>query len=85
MDVLQGQWLILALGLGLGVLFACILLFMALWRPREDAAAEGVPAPSSVPSWLRSFMPAVLVLLALGLAAFAVVYVVSAMRRPPNW
>ena len=84
-DVLQNQWLILALGGGVAVLFCVVLLFLALWRPRETAPSEGTVQRPSVFGWLRSFMPWLLVLVALALAAFMAVYVAGAVRRPPNW
>ena len=84
-DVLQNQWLILALGVGVAALFAFILLFLALWRPREEAPIEATAERPSVFGWLRSFMPWVVILVALVIGAFMVAYAVGAMRRPPNW
>ena len=81
LDVLQNQWLIFALVGGAGIVFAMILLFTALWRPREeeDASAEGA-GPAR-----RSFMPWVLILLFGATAVFMAVYTVRAILRPPNW
>ena len=80
LDVLQNQWLILALVGGAAVLFAVILLFTALWRPREEEdAAEGAGPVR------RSFMPWVIVLLLGATAVFMAAYLLRAMLRPPNW
>jgi len=72
LDVLQGQWLAFTLVGGTAILFATILLFVALWRPR----AEGP---------LRSFMPWFLILLFGGQLLFAALYVARAIMRTPNW
>ncbi|MGD1002194.1 MAG: hypothetical protein ABSA67_16020 [Candidatus Brocadiia bacterium] len=81
LDVLQNQWLIFALVGGAAIVFAMILLFTALWRPREEeeAAAEGAEPAR------RSFMPWVLILLFGATGVFMVAYTVRAALRPPNW
>ena len=81
LDVLQNQWLIFSLVGGTGIVFAVILLFMALWRPREDeeGAAEGA-GPIR-----RSFMPWLIILLFGATVVFAAAYVLRATLRPPNW
>jgi H+/Cl- antiporter ClcA len=81
LDVLQNQWLILALVGGAAVLFAVILLFTALWRPREEeeSAAEGTEPVR------RPFMPWLIILLFGATAVFMAVYVLRATLRPPNW
>ena len=72
LDVLQGQWLIFALLGGAAVLFATILLFVALWRPRDEAAR-------------RSFVPWLIILLFASTLLFAAVYVTRAILQAPNW
>jgi hypothetical protein len=79
LDVLQNQWLMFALVGGAAILFAMILLFMALWRPREEEAAEGAGPVR------RSFMPWVVILLFGATAAFMAAYLLRAALRPPNW
>ncbi len=81
LDVLQNQWLIFALVGGAGIVFAMILLFTALWRPRAEEAA---PAEGATPV-RRSFMPWVLILLIGATVVFMAAYAVRAVLRPPNW
>jgi phosphoglycerol transferase MdoB-like AlkP superfamily enzyme len=71
LDVLQNQWLIFTLIGGAAILSATILLFVALWRPRDQAP--------------RHFMPWLLILLFGAAALFAAVYVAHAIARAPNW
>ena len=81
LDVLQNQWLIFALVGGTAMLFAMILLFTSLWRPREEeeAATEGEEPIR------RSFMPWVIILLFGATAVFMAAYTLRAILRPPNW
>ena len=81
LDVLQNQWLIFSLVGGTAIVFAVILLYMALWRPREEeeAAAEDAGAVR------RSFMPWLIILMFGAAAVFAAAYVLRATLRPPNW
>jgi heme/copper-type cytochrome/quinol oxidase subunit 2 len=81
LDVLQNQWLIFALVGGAAIVFAMILLFTALWRPREEeeAAAEGAEPVR------RSFMPWVIILIFGATVVFMAAYAVRATLRPPNW
>jgi len=80
LDVLQNQWLIFALVGGAAIVFAMILLFTALWQPREEEdAAEGAGPVR------RSFMPWVIILVFGATAVFMAAYVLRAILRPPNW
>ena len=72
LDVLQNQWLILTLVGGMAILLATVLLFVALWRPRDEAPR-------------RPFMPWFLILLLGSALLFAAVYVTHAIVRTPNW
>ncbi len=72
LDVLQNQWLVFTLIGGAAILLATILLFVALWRPREEAPK----AP---------FMPWLIILLFGGFALFVVLYAARAILRAPNW
>ena len=80
LDVLQNQWLIFALVGGTAILFAMILVFTSLWRPRdeEELAAGGRPVR-------RSYMPWVIILLFGFTVVFMAAYVLRAILRPPNW
>ncbi|MCY2928971.1 MAG: hypothetical protein NTV86_05655 [Planctomycetota bacterium] len=72
LDILQNQWLLVAMALGLALVLAISLAFLAIWRPRG-----GAPPPRAVP-WI------VVVVLA-ATAAFAVTYVALAAVNPPTW
>jgi hypothetical protein len=80
LDVLQNQWLIFALVGGAAIVFAVILLFMALWRPREEEAAAEGAGPAR-----RPFMPWLIILIFGATVVFAAAYVLRATLRPPNW
>jgi len=101
LEVLQDRWLILALAGGAGLVLAAILAYMALWRPRREegpdaavpaggddldglpdthgkVAAPGHETPASPVPWF-------LILTFLGIAAYAVIYVIVQALGPPNW
>ena len=80
LDVLQNQWLIFALVGGAAIVFAMILLFTALWQPREEEEAAEGAAPAR-----RCFMPWVIILIFGATAAFMAAYALRAILRPPNW
>ncbi len=94
LDVLQNQWLLLALGLGVIFVLAMALAYTAIWRPRQtpsggEGAAPahgGEPAPAELPfgQWLRSYVPWILILTLLFVIAFMVVYLIMAATTPPN-
>jgi heme/copper-type cytochrome/quinol oxidase subunit 2 len=81
LDVLQNQWLFFALVGGAAIVFAVILLFTALWRPREEegTVTEGAGSVG------RSFMPWVIILIFGATVVFMAAYTLRAILRPPNW
>ncbi|MFB3890611.1 MAG: hypothetical protein ACE15C_01165 [Phycisphaerae bacterium] len=95
MDIIQNQWLLLALGLGVVFVLAMALAYTAIWRPRQTPsggegaapAQEGEPAPpGELPfgQWLRSYVPWILILTLLFVIVFMVVYTIMAATTPPN-
>ena len=72
LDVLQNQWLLVAMALGLALVLAIVLAYLFLWQPR------GRQTPGKGPPWI------VIVVLA-ATAAFAVAYVALAVVNPPTW
>jgi len=79
LDVLQMQWLTVALAVGLFLVLCVALLCRALWRPRPE---DGLPAARKS---ALGFLPALLVLTYAGVLLFAVVYTACMARQPPNW
>jgi hypothetical protein len=87
LNVLQNQWLMLALIGGLAMVLGLVLACMAFWRARRDetpspqagGGAANVPKPS------RGSVPWVLIVAFVAMAAWAVIYVVRAAAYPPNW
>lgn len=72
LDILQNQWLLVAMLAGLAITLAIALAYLAIWRPR------GLPVrPRGIP-W-------VLVVTYLATAAFAVGYVLMMVYNPPTW
>ena len=91
LDVLQNQWLLLALGLGVTFVLAMALAYTAIWRPRQAPPPSGDgSAPSTPPAefpfgqWMRSYVPWILILTLLFVIAFIVIYTIMAASSPPN-
>ena len=84
LDVLQNQWLLLALGVGL-VLVLCVgLFYLTLWKPRLDPLVASSAKPP-VLKWIASFLPALLIVVYASIVVFIVVYTLAMVRHPPNW
>ncbi len=73
LDVLQDQWLILALGGGLVFILFLALAYLGYWRTPPDEAEAHRPVP-----WL-------LILVYAAIPVFAIVYLVLRATQPPNW
>lgn len=86
--VLQNQWIIIALLCGVALMLLFCLTYAAMWRPREaekKSETVEVTGPTSFGKAFLSVVPWVLVLLALGSAAFTVVMLALRASLPPNW
>lgn len=81
LHILQNQWLILALAGGLAAVGLWALAYLAIWRPRANAAPQDIK-----PRWsIRDAVPWILILTSVGLMAWAIVYTLMMAANPPNW
>jgi multisubunit Na+/H+ antiporter MnhB subunit len=77
LDVLQGQWVILAVGGGLALALVLALVYLAFWRNRAGGDAEADARPRRVPWFLILLYAAILV--------YWISYMVFNIRHPPTW
>jgi hypothetical protein len=84
LQVMQNQWLMLALIGGLAVMLVFLLGYPPLWRRREPPIKEGDEKQPGI-LWLRSFLPWILVIVYGVTLIYSVVYVVRMAFHPPNW
>jgi F0F1-type ATP synthase assembly protein I len=82
LDVLQSQWLILALVGGTALVLVFFLAYAAAWRARDAREAAGPDAPAALRAARR--VPWVVITFILAIVAYAVVYVMLAVLNPPN-
>ena len=88
LNVLQNQWLALAMFGGLVMLVLLVLLYIAIWKPRETAeetagaSEQHVDEKLTVRQWLRSFMPWFLIFVYVAVAVYWAVYVVMQAVNP---
>jgi hypothetical protein len=75
LDILQDQWLILALGGGLELVLAVIVAYLGYWRTPSDQAEAADRRP----------VPWVLILVYAATPVFAIVYLIFRAMNPPNW
>lgn len=85
LDVLQNQWLMLAMGGGLILILGFVLACMAFWKPRQAIVDEQATAAMPRREWLRSFMPWLLIVAYAFILVYAVVYTIMQILNPPNW
>ena len=86
--VLQNQWLIMTLLAGVILTLILCLTYQALWLPRgtEEKSEEiKVKDFTSFLTWIRSFVPWVIILLILASLAFTIFEIVENHSIPPNW
>jgi predicted MFS family arabinose efflux permease len=83
LNLLQNQWLILALFVGLALIGGLVLAYLAMWRPREEEAPKD--AAQSAPARPSSPVPWVLIVTYLFAVLYVVVYTFILRRNPPNW
>ncbi len=72
-DVLQAQWLILALGGGLALVLLFAVAYLGYWRKPPDEDEGNRPVP-----W-------VLILIYAAVPVFEIVYLIIRAMHPPNW
>ena len=79
LNVLQNQWLILALMGGMIVMLGVAMTHIMMWRPRN----EGVEVISGLRSLFR-FLPLILIILFVCILVFQITYVIIFSVNPPN-
>jgi len=87
-EVLRNQWIVLALFGGISIAIAFILVYLALWRPRElesRKATRQITGVWSFLKWIISFSPWVLILALLSTVAYSIIHVLAAALHIPNW
>ena len=77
LDVLQNQWLFVALAGGLALVLGVALFCLAIWRERPQEPEASRPR--------RRVVPALLILAYVFAAIFVIVYTLIMARHPPNW
>jgi hypothetical protein len=84
LDILQNQWVIVALFGGAAAALIVVLAYLAIWR---TGGSPGGPAPETSPveSHSRGRVPWVLIVLYAAAIVYAVVYVSMKIIRPPTW
>ena len=93
LDVLQNQWLILALVGGTALVLFVALAYVAVWRAArsgEETRAGAVTSPLRQqgvegPMPARSPVPWIVIVFWVAAALYAVVYIVQAALNPPTW
>ena len=83
-QVLTYQWLALAIGGGIILLFLTILLYLAIWRPREKLQAERSQEESGW-SHVWRHTPLILILTYVISVIYAVAFSFYVSSHPPNW
>ena len=85
LDILQYQWLMLALIGGGALVLAMVLSYLAIWRRQDAQEAGAAQTPRQPCGHSRAFMPWILIVA----YAFAIIYVnVYTLRMsiyPPDW
>ena len=82
LDILQTQWLVVALAGGLILVLCMVLFYLAMWRRRPDAD-QSLRASSDAKK--TGAMPWILILAYTFAVVFVVVYTFIMIRHPPNW
>ena len=86
--VLQNQWITISLLAGVVLTLVFCLTYQALWLPRGiEGKGEQIKVKDlrSFLTWLRCFMPWVIILVFLASIVFTLFEVAENHRIPPNW
>ena len=85
LNVLQTQWLMMALAGGIVVTLAIIMSYFAIWQPRHGRAAA--PRAHHGPAWSRWFadIPWILIFVFVAGILFIIAYTIDKSIHPPNW
>ena len=83
-EVLRNQWLVLAIGGGLILLLLAMLLYLAIWRPREKLESERTRDESG---WGHTWrhIPLILILTYVVAVIYAIAFSIYVSNSPPNW
>lgn len=84
LNVQQNQWILLALLGGIALMLLIVLIYPAVWKPRDHAVDEKKPVENYF-EWIRSFMPGFLIVLFVLLFVWGLIYMIRAAISPPNW
>jgi F0F1-type ATP synthase assembly protein I len=86
--VQQHQWIVITLLGGTALMLLFCLTYLAMWRPRHIESKSQLIKPNGLTGLFylaRSFVPLVLVILALACVSFTIATVLAKACRPPNW
>jgi hypothetical protein len=86
--VLQHQWIVITLLCGVALMLLFCLTYQALWLPRGiEGKSQTIKVKDAkmFVTWVRSFVPWVIILLILASIAFTIVKIVENACIPPNW
>jgi hypothetical protein len=85
LDILQAQWLTLAIGIGIVLTLALVASLMAIWKPRRDANLKQIGDYGG--SSLRevfSAIPWIIWLTYAGSIIYGIIAFIFYMIQPPN-
>ncbi|HBG05668.1 MAG: hypothetical protein A2075_09675 [Geobacteraceae bacterium GWC2_58_44] len=86
--VLQHQWIVITLVLGVALVLVFCLTYQAMWLPRGiEGRSETVKVKDlkTFFAWITQFMPWVLILVVVGAVTYTIIKVLENARIPPNW
>ena len=83
LHVLQHQWLVTALVSGLTVVFAAVLTYLAIWKPRSWREDDPDRDAVSDRSW--QYIPWILIMTYVGIILYEIGYTVLFALYPPNY
>jgi len=86
-DVLQNQWLILALLGGFAAVLLVTLMYIAIWQRRSAHQEQHVKPDEQTAQarGARKKVPWILIVVYIVMLAYLIVYTINVMLNPPNW